>query len=103
MCVTGLIFGQCREILGNELGSDKAPRNVKKMKVIVLAAGYGTRLQRDIQNDPEQSFKQLLGVPKPLVPVGGECVISRWMVILRKMYGVGGVTEVFLVVGFYTS
>ena len=49
------------------------------MKVIILAAGYGTRLQKDIENDHKQDYKHLLGVPKPLVTVGGECLISRWM------------------------
>lgn len=52
------------------------------MKVIILAAGYGTRLEKDIKNDPKQRYKHLLGVPKPLVPVGGESLISRWMSIL---------------------
>jgi choline kinase len=57
------------------------------MKVIILAAGYGTRLQRDIENDPQ--YKHLLGVPKPLVPVGGECLISRWMKIIKTDLGEG--------------
>ena len=59
------------------------------MKVIILAAGYGTRLQRDIENDPKQQYKHLLGVPKPLVPVGGECVVSRWMRIILTDLGEG--------------
>lgn len=40
------------------------------MKAIILAAGYGTRLARDIENDSSQQYKQLLGVPKPLLPIG---------------------------------
>ena len=61
------------------------------MKVIILAAGYGTRLQRDIENDPKQQYKHLLGVPKPLVPVGGESVVSRWMRIILTDFGKGQV------------
>ncbi|XP_028398932.1 uncharacterized protein LOC114522436 isoform X2 [Dendronephthya gigantea] len=53
------------------------------MKVIILAAGYGTRLEKDIKNDPKQRYKHLLGIPKPLFPVGGECLISRWISILK--------------------
>ena len=38
--------------------------------MVVLAAGYGTRLARDIEQDPAQTYKHLIGVPKPLVPIG---------------------------------
>lgn len=49
------------------------------MKVIILAAGYGTRLQNDIKNDPSKEYEHLMHVPKPLVPVGGKSLITRWM------------------------
>ena len=59
----------------------------KEMKVIILAAGYGTRLQKDIENDPEQKYKHLKDVPKPLVPVGGTCLLSRWMKSILTVIG----------------
>lgn len=71
------------------------------MKVVILAAGYGTRLQRDIENDPKQSYKHLLGIPKPLLPVGGKCLISKWMTTLSKIKEICKITNVYLVVGIY--
>ena len=51
------------------------------MKVIVLAGGFGTRLQRDIENS--QGYKHLFGIPKPLLSVAGKPVISHWMDTIR--------------------
>ena len=47
------------------------------MKVLILAAGYGTRLERDIAQSAE--YKELQGVPKPLLPVAGQPVVSHWL------------------------
>ena len=63
------------------------------MKVLILAAGYGTRLQKDIENDPKQEYKHLLDVPKPLVPVGGECLMSRWMRNIWTVTDIKGQTD----------
>ena len=52
------------------------------MKVLILAAGFGTRLQRDVKESGRH--KELEGVPKPLLPVSGKPVISHWMDILRS-------------------
>jgi NDP-sugar pyrophosphorylase family protein len=41
-----------------------------ELDVLILAAGYGTRLARDILEDPEQKFAHLSEVPKPLLPIG---------------------------------
>ncbi|XP_071477688.1 UTP--glucose-1-phosphate uridylyltransferase-like [Diadema antillarum] len=49
------------------------------MKVILLAAGYGTRLQRDISQDASGKYSHLAGLPKPLVPIATKPLISRWM------------------------
>ncbi|KPP61116.1 hypothetical protein Z043_120827 [Scleropages formosus] len=49
------------------------------MKAIILAAGYGTRLRRDIENDPTGRFSHLSGIPKPLLPVGPTALISHWV------------------------
>ena len=49
------------------------------MNAVVLAAGYGTRLTRDIEADTTGAFDHLRGLPKPLLPIGGVQLVSRWM------------------------
>lgn len=49
------------------------------MKAVILAAGYGTRLQRDVENDTTGTFKHLLGIAKPLLPVGHCALITHWI------------------------
>ncbi len=54
----------------------------KKMslKILILGAGYGTRLQRDILNDTSQKYSNLLGIPKALLPLGGkDALITHWL------------------------
>ena len=51
------------------------------MKVVILAAGYGTRLARDL-NAASGQYPHLLGVAKPLLPIAGKPLISHWMDIL---------------------
>ncbi|XP_056610693.1 uncharacterized protein zgc:136439 isoform X2 [Triplophysa dalaica] len=48
------------------------------------AAGYGTRLLRDIENDLTGNFKDLRGIAKPLLPVGPCALISLWVQALTK-------------------
>ncbi|XP_043548774.1 glucose-1-phosphate adenylyltransferase isoform X6 [Chiloscyllium plagiosum] len=55
------------------------------MKAVILAAGYGTRLNRDLQNDSSGHFKHLCGIPKPLLPVGNKALISHWMSAIEKI------------------
>ncbi|XP_067891720.1 glucose-1-phosphate thymidylyltransferase isoform X2 [Heterodontus francisci] len=55
------------------------------MKAIILAAGYGTRFNRDLQNDTSGVFKHLYGIPKPLLPVGNQALISHWMAAIDKI------------------
>ncbi|XP_036401894.1 mannose-1-phosphate guanyltransferase [Megalops cyprinoides] len=64
------------------------------MKAIVLAAGYGTRLQRDIENDTTGRFRHLVGTPKPLLPVGHCALISHWVQALNST---GYVDAIFVV------
>ena len=64
------------------------------MKVLILAAGFGTRLQRDIRECG--THKELENVPKPLLPVSGKPVISHWMEILGTCPETGG--DVYVVV-----
>jgi NDP-sugar pyrophosphorylase family protein len=40
------------------------------MDVLILAAGYGTRLARDIAEDTSGRYAHLAEVPKPLLPIG---------------------------------
>lgn len=53
------------------------------MKVLILAGGYGTRLQRDLDSEQGQQYRaQLQGLPKALVPVHGMPLISHWVEVL---------------------
>ncbi|XP_039883476.1 uncharacterized protein zgc:136439 isoform X2 [Simochromis diagramma] len=49
------------------------------MKAVILAAGYGTRLQRDVLADTTGRFAHLAHVAKPLLPVGRCPLSSRWI------------------------
>ena len=40
------------------------------MKALLLAAGYGTRFVRDLEQDTSGAYSHLKGVPKPLLPIG---------------------------------
>ncbi|CAH1788257.1 unnamed protein product [Owenia fusiformis] len=59
------------------------------MKVLVLAAGYGTRLERDLKESTE--YKHLIGVPKPLLPIGNKPLISHWYDTIEKTEEIDGV------------
>eukprot|EP01102_Stenamoeba_stenopodia_P004113 TRINITY_DN1429_c0_g1_i1.p1 TRINITY_DN1429_c0_g1~~TRINITY_DN1429_c0_g1_i1.p1 ORF type:complete len:272 (+),score=57.55 TRINITY_DN1429_c0_g1_i1:127-942(+) len=52
---------------------------MEKYDVVVLAAGYGTRLERDINQDTSKKYEHLRGLPKPLIPVGGRPLLDRWL------------------------
>ncbi|CAG8433911.1 12136_t:CDS:2 [Ambispora gerdemannii] len=56
------------------------------LKILILAAGYGTRLQRDILADPTQQFKNRLNTPKPLLPLGpnNDALLTYWLNIFRE-------------------
>lgn len=45
--------------------------------VVILAAGYGTRLARDMRADP--AFDTLRDTPKPLLPLRGRTLLDRWI------------------------
>lgn len=50
--------------------------------VLILGAGYGTRLQRDLKASPEHAH--LLGIPKALLPLGGrDALITHWLDLFR--------------------
>ncbi|XP_065194555.1 uncharacterized protein LOC135825851 [Sycon ciliatum] len=54
------------------------------MEVLVLGAGYGTRLQRDIEQDESGKYSGLIGCPKPLLPIGGRPLVSYWLDQLKE-------------------
>ncbi|PXF44588.1 putative glucuronokinase 2 [Gracilariopsis chorda] len=45
--------------------------------IVLLAAGYGTRLAADISQQPH--FHQLANTPKPLLPLAGRPILSHWI------------------------
>ncbi|KAM4561775.1 uncharacterized protein V3H82_015688 isoform 2-T2 [Fundulus diaphanus] len=61
------------------------------MKAVILAAGYGTRLQRDVSADRSGRFAHLVGVPKPLLPVGRFPLITHWVRALNRSGTVDGI------------
>ena len=50
--------------------------------MLILAAGYGTRLARDLATSNE--YSHLIGCPKPLLPVAGKPLINYWMEMLAS-------------------
>ncbi|XP_039613847.1 uncharacterized protein zgc:136439 isoform X1 [Polypterus senegalus] len=52
------------------------------MRVVVLAAGYGTRLHRELEAERRAELRALHGTPKALLPVGAHPLLSRWMGLL---------------------
>nr|XP_019955294.1 PREDICTED: uncharacterized protein LOC109637409 [Paralichthys olivaceus] len=61
------------------------------MKAVILAAGYGTRLQRDVSADSSGRFDHLVGCAKPLLPVGRCALISHWVGALTSSCAVDAV------------
>ncbi|XP_061649590.1 uncharacterized protein zgc:136439 isoform X1 [Phyllopteryx taeniolatus] len=61
------------------------------MKAVILAAGYGTRLQRDVAADLSGRFAHLVGVAKPLLPVGNLALLSHWIGALAASNAVDGI------------
>ncbi|XP_068185295.1 glucose-1-phosphate thymidylyltransferase [Antennarius striatus] len=64
------------------------------MKAVILAAGYGTRLQRDVVADGSGKFSHLVGTAKPLLPVGRCALISHWV---RALNASGCVDRIYVV------
>ncbi|KAJ3142604.1 T-complex protein 1 subunit epsilon [Physocladia obscura] len=50
-----------------------------------LAAGYGSRLQRDIEGDESGRFTHLRGVAKALLPLQGEPLIGHWLRLFAQI------------------
>jgi dTDP-glucose pyrophosphorylase len=54
------------------------------MNVLILAAGYGTRLAKGIEDDQTGNFNHLKGLPKALLPIGIKPLINHWIDELVK-------------------
>lgn len=65
------------------------------MRAVLLAAGYGTRLEHDLRNDSSGQYIHLEGIPKPLLPVGGFALITHW---IRAFDQVPKITSVVVVI-----
>eukprot|EP00127_Corallochytrium_limacisporum_P006809 Clim_evm24s236 gene=Clim_evmTU24s236 len=49
------------------------------MKAILLAAGFGSRLQRDVDADTTGQYKFLDGLSKALLPLGSKVLADLWL------------------------
>ncbi|GAB5366379.1 hypothetical protein AAMO2058_001138600 [Amorphochlora amoebiformis] len=75
-----------------------APNDTKKRwSIVVLAAGYGSRLHKDIIADDSGQFIHLLGQPKALLPVAGVPLLSHWMYHFRQAKGLVELSRVYVV------
>jgi len=55
------------------------------MHVVILAAGYGTRLTQDLQADTSGEWEHIKNCPKPLLPLGNKPLVTRWVLKLREL------------------
>ncbi|CDF37915.1 unnamed protein product [Chondrus crispus] len=69
-----------------------AASGTERLGVVLLAAGYGTRLQRDIGSTP--SLSMLAGTPKPLLPLCGQPILSHW---LSQLQTIPSISHIFVV------
>ncbi|KAI9342357.1 nucleotide-diphospho-sugar transferase [Obelidium mucronatum] len=58
---------------------------MSKIAVLILAAGYGTRLQKDILADSSGRFEAQKGVSKALLPLAGKPLIGHWLELLKEI------------------
>ena len=65
------------------------------MKTLILGAGFGTRLERDLKSPDGEFYSHLIGVPKPLLPIGKYPLATHW---LRTMSEIRNVDDIFVVV-----
>ena len=64
------------------------------MRVILLCAGYGTRLEKDLQESNVIELKSLRGRPKGLLPINDKALLSFWF---EEFNGIPDINEVILV------
>jgi len=71
------------------------------MKALILAAGYGTRLSRDLEKDVRK-YSHLVGLPKPLLPIADVPLITHWVRILNRCNKISGIAIVVSVHMYYS-
>lgn len=69
---------------------DAAAPPAKSLAVIFLAAGYGTRIKKDLLADPP--FSHLAHKPKPLLPIAGLSLISHWLPQISQLPSLANIT-----------
>ena len=65
------------------------------MKALILGAGFGTRLERDLRSPDGEFYSHLIGVPKPLLPIGKYPLATHW---LLTMSDIRNVEDIYVVV-----
>ena len=55
------------------------------MHVVILAAGYGTRLAADLEDDDTGDWEHIKNCPKPLLPLGNIPLLTRWAIMLQEL------------------
>ncbi|KAI8371856.1 mannose-1-phosphate guanyltransferase beta-like protein [Blakeslea trispora] len=65
------------------------------VKVLILGAGYGTRLQRDLASSAD--YQHLLGIPKALLPLGNrDALITHWIELFER-HGIQAKQDIYIV------
>ena len=64
------------------------------MRVILLCAGYGTRLENDLRASEVPELKSLVGRPKGLLPIGEKALLGFWF---EEFKDCPDITEILLV------
>ncbi|EPB81306.1 hypothetical protein HMPREF1544_11976 [Mucor circinelloides 1006PhL] len=65
------------------------------VKVLILGAGYGTRLQKDLKTSTE--YNHLLGVPKALLPLGSkDALITHWIELFES-HNISAQNDIYVV------
>ena len=67
------------------------------MKALILGAGFGTRLERDLRSPEGELHAHLIGIPKPLLPIGKLPLATHW---LRALTESRVVSDVYIVVNY---
>ncbi len=70
------------------------------MKALILGAGFGTRLERDLNADSSGKYGHLRGIPKALLPVDGKPLIEYWVEMFRKVPTIEHIYTVCNAVGY---
>ena len=65
-----------------------------RLQVVILAAGYGTRLKKDLEADSSGQWEHIKNCPKPLLPLGDKPLLSRWMSKLATLKGIENILVV---------